>query len=276
MAENYRDQQLLELAKKSLKPGPGGALGNDASGRPDFDKGELPPNTRRPSFKKGGKITKRYDGGGRVSDSVDTGTVNARTNEKSIAQGEKDFGRGYSSVRDKTGTRSGEPTVGPLIQVYPTPKGEKMYERERPMPEAMHGRDLQKYPEAMPGRSRGEPMPEAMPGRARTEPPIPEARQGSPMSKYIDRMVEQRNSKDPLTRSVTEATSGLGYHPNPRVPTFEMVPKNNTSLEAVNRANRHEQAEHERRMEDIGPYPRYAKGGMVKHGSSTRVSCRNK
>jgi hypothetical protein len=66
---------------------------------------------------RGGPV-KRYDGGGKVSDSQDTGTANARADAKSIDKGERDFGKNNSNIRNRVGTRSGEPTVSPLIRVY--------------------------------------------------------------------------------------------------------------------------------------------------------------
>jgi hypothetical protein len=57
-----RDNDMLGYARGAARqikqngPQPGGALGNDASGRPDFDKGEMPSSTTRPSFCKGGKV----------------------------------------------------------------------------------------------------------------------------------------------------------------------------------------------------------------------------
>jgi hypothetical protein len=86
----------------------------------------------------------------------------------------------------------------------------------------------------------------------------------------LDRKVGQATSKDPLTRAV-EAQPGVVQA---RVPTFELAPKNNTSLEAADRASRHETAEHKRRLEEI-PHL-YNRGGSVKHGSSTHVACAKK
>ena len=56
----------------------------------------------------------------KVSESEDTGTARARADAKSIAQGEKDFGRNNSLIRNAVGTRSSEDRdIGPFIQIYP-------------------------------------------------------------------------------------------------------------------------------------------------------------
>ncbi len=66
-------------------------------------------------YKRGGKARKHRDSGGHAED---VGTVRADADAKSIAQGEKDFGRNNSNIRNAVGTRNPEPTVGPLIKIY--------------------------------------------------------------------------------------------------------------------------------------------------------------
>lgn len=62
--------------------------------------------------------TKRYDGGGRVSDSEDAATANARADHVSIEKAESDYGRGHTWIRNHAGTINPEPKVSPLIRIY--------------------------------------------------------------------------------------------------------------------------------------------------------------
>ena len=69
MAGNSRDNDMLAYARGAARqikqngPGPAGALGNTGSGSPDWDKGQLPSDTTRPGFKRGGKVGKFCSGG---------------------------------------------------------------------------------------------------------------------------------------------------------------------------------------------------------------------
>ena len=54
----------------------------------------------------------------RVSDSEDVGTANARADQAAIADGERNFGKNNSSIRNRAHMPSPEPKVGPFIKVY--------------------------------------------------------------------------------------------------------------------------------------------------------------
>jgi hypothetical protein len=55
----------------------------------------------------------------KVSDSTDVGDVNARADAVAVEQGERDFGKGHSSIRNRAHMPNPEPRVSPLIQIYP-------------------------------------------------------------------------------------------------------------------------------------------------------------
>jgi hypothetical protein len=125
-------------------------------------------------------------------------------------------------------------------------------------------RDTPAIPISPGGYMKGKSTPQYQKGGSVRDIPSESERMGE-----IDRVTKQRESSDPLTSAVNKQPGQI----KGRAPAFEFVPKGNTSLEAVNRAERAEIANHERRLEDI---PHFNRGGSVKHGSSTRVACASK
>ena len=81
------------------------------------------------ALQKEGKMPrKRYDAGGKVSESEDTGTANARADQISAEQAIKDYGRGHTWIENRAGTINPEPRISPFIQIYPR-RGDKFSQR---------------------------------------------------------------------------------------------------------------------------------------------------
>jgi hypothetical protein len=85
------------------------------------------------ALQKEGKMPrKRYDAGGKVSESEDTGTANARADQISAEQAIKDYGRGHTWIENRAGTINPEPRISPFIQIYPR-RGDKFSNGGIPM-----------------------------------------------------------------------------------------------------------------------------------------------
>jgi hypothetical protein len=77
------------------------------------------PSSRMPRNPPGTIVDRwGYADGGKVEED-DVGTARARADAQSVEQGERDFGRKNSSISRAVDTRSSEPRVSPLINIYP-------------------------------------------------------------------------------------------------------------------------------------------------------------